>query len=70
MIASPDWQEPTFTDEQLDRIERKGLVTMTEFCAVLGRGLKRMKPEQKAELRRAVMEDMLLKMKPATQRIQ
>ena len=70
MIAGPDWQEPVYTDEQLDVIERKRVVTMTEFCAVVCRRIERMTPQEKTELRRATMENLLLKMKPATERIQ
>lgn len=70
MITGPDWQEPVYTNEQLNAIGRKRYVTTTEFFAVLRRAIRRMSPEEKAEFRRAVMEDMLLKMKPETDYIQ
>lgn len=65
-----DWKEPVYTDEQLDAIEKKRFVTTTEFVALLTRAVGRLTDGEKAEFRRAVLENMLRKMKPASERIQ
>lgn len=74
MITNPDWKEPEFDLDSPDEGERtpdgKFLVTSSQFFRNLLCAFHRMSPAEKAELRRATMENMLLKMKPATERIQ
>ncbi|MFI5094652.1 MAG: hypothetical protein ACHQIK_14525 [Candidatus Acidiferrales bacterium] len=77
MTICTDWKEPVYTDEQLDAIEKKRFVTTTEFVALLTRAVGRLTEEEKADFRRRVLanhkkseEERLLKMKPATERIQ
>ncbi len=49
---------------------RKRSVTVTEFFSAVCRRIETMTAEEKTEFRRAALENMLLKMKPATERIQ
>lgn len=77
MITAPNFQEPIYTDAQLDEFERNGRVTMDQFCALIIRAIDRMTVEEKADLRQQLLanaqkerDDRLLKMKTTTGFIQ
>jgi hypothetical protein len=51
MIVGPNWKPRTFSDAELDKIEKRGNGELEEFGAVLCRAFKRMSNEEKKELR-------------------
>jgi hypothetical protein len=56
MIVGPNWKPRVYTDAELDRLERKGQGTLEELAAVLCRAIGRMSDEDKAALRKSLLD--------------